>query len=123
MDLQIVSAPQGARVSREWSALQVLIRLLSEPPFLHFRFEQRVGVGRHVADVMCRERGCVILLMDGDVMTRTIERARDEAFLRAGYAVFRVPVDNLDGETAALRASLQNVLEGRVEEFVEGAHR
>jgi very-short-patch-repair endonuclease len=85
-----------------------------------YKFTRQMPIGPYFADFVCRARE-LVLEIDGQHQDRaSYDRERDEYMINAGYAVFRVPsvtvLSNRDGVCESLLA----VLDGRMEEEVEG---
>jgi very-short-patch-repair endonuclease len=90
-----------------------------------YKFTRQMPIGPYFADFVCRERGVVIEVDGNQHLERaSYDRARDEYMLAAGYSVYRVPVNSVLKERAAVCDSILAVLEDRIEDFVgESAKR
>ena len=77
-------------------------------------------IGPYFADFVCRARGVVIEVDGSQHSERAVyDQARDAYMLAAGYSVYRVPVNSVLNERAAVCESILAVLEGRIEDFVD----
>ena len=85
-----------------------------------WKFTRQMPIGPYFADFVCRER-CVVIEVDGSqhLERAAYDRSRDEYMLAAGYSVYRVPMNSVLNERAAVCDSILAVLENRIEDFVE----
>jgi very-short-patch-repair endonuclease len=103
-----------AAEQRLWSALKG--RQLAG-----FKFARHHPIGPYVADFVCCDRALVIEVDGKTPLQRARDdRKRDEFLVRSGYAVFRVPADDVMRNKVAVCESLRAVLEDRIEDFVGG---
>jgi very-short-patch-repair endonuclease len=86
-----------------------------------YKFTRQLPIGPYFADFVCRARGLVLEIDGSQHQDRaSYDRERDEYMINAGYAVFRVPSDTVLSNREGVCESLLAVLDGRMEDEVEG---
>jgi very-short-patch-repair endonuclease len=80
-----------------------------------YKFVRQQPIGPYFADFVCRSKRLLIEVDDA----QTVDRMRDEYFLRNGYSVFRVPSAMVLRRRVNVCETIMAALEGRLDRVIE----